>query len=115
MAKPSMQAHDHLRKMDSEKEQEQKRVKETLINEPLIRVSISPMYRKRLGANLPLTIGVETVTVPVDGQVYEIKESFGEVLKAHLSQIDKEEIRSEGKWRGNQGDVYPTGPIPGKT
>jgi hypothetical protein len=112
--KDSMTAHEYRLQLERQKEEEAKKAKETLMKEVDVHVSIPPAYRKRLGANLPLTVGVETVTVPVDGQTYKIKASFAEVLKRHLSQIDKEDLRADGRWRGNQGDVYPTGPIPGK-
>ena len=114
MPKTSMEVHEHARKLEKQKELEQKELKERILKEELIPVSISPMYRQRLGANLPLTVGVETVTIPVDGQVYSIKKPFAEVLRAHIHQIDNEEIRGQGRWRGNRGDVSPTGPIPGK-
>lgn len=112
--KDSMKAHEYRLKEEKAKEQLQKKAKEKLLLEDDVQVSIPPIYRKRLGMNLPLTVGVETVTIPVDGQTYKIKRSFAEVLKRHLHQIDKEEIRAEGRWRGNQGNVYPTGPIPGQ-
>ncbi|NCU41375.1 MAG: hypothetical protein EOM19_01460 [Candidatus Moranbacteria bacterium] len=112
--KDSMDAHKYRLQQEALKEKEQAKRKEALLKEEEVYVSIPAIYRKRLGKNLPLTVGVETISVPVDGQTYKIKKPFAEVMKRHLSQIDLEEIRSEGRWRGNQGNVYPTGPIPGK-
>ena len=112
--KDSMDAHQYRMKQEQLKEIEQKKLKETLLNEEEVQISIPAIYRKRLGKNLPLSVGVETVTIPVDGQTYKVKKSFAEVMKRHLAQIDVEEIRSEGRWHGNQGNVYPTGPVPGK-
>lgn len=112
--KDSMDAHQKRIQQEKEKELEQKRMKEQLLKEEEVHVSIPAIYRKRLGKNLPLSVGVETISIPVDGQTYKVKKSFAEVMRRHLAQIDLEEIRSEGRWRGNQGNVYPTGPIPGK-
>lgn len=112
--KDSMEAHKYRMEQEKIKEMEQQRLKEKLLKDEEVHVSIPAIYRKRLGQNLPLTVGVETITIPVDGQTYKVKKSFAEVMKRHLAQIDLEEIRAEGVWRGNQGNVYPTGPVPGK-
>jgi len=112
--KDSMDAHQKRMEQEKEKEKERLLMKEALLKEEDVHVNIPAIYRKRLGKNLPLTIGVETITIPVDGQTYKVKTSFAELMRRHLNQIDLEEIRSEGRWRGNQGNVYPTGPVPGK-
>jgi hypothetical protein len=112
--KDSMDAHQKRMQQEKEKEIQQKELKETLLKEEEVHISIPAIYRKRLGKNLPLSVGVETITIPVDGQTYKVKKSFAEVMRRHLAQIDLEEIRAEGRWHGNQGNVYPTGPIPGK-
>lgn len=112
----SLKAQKHLETMTRRKEKEQDNLKALLSNKNAkkVAVSIPPIYSSRLGSNLPLTLGVETITIPVNGRTYLIPEGFAEILKKHLHQIDLEELRSRGKWGDNRGDVSATGPIPGQ-
>lgn len=109
----NLKAQRHLEGLTRNKEKEQQRLKNNLISSKKIAVSIPPIYRRRLGENLPLTLGVETITIPVDGRTYMIPEGFAEILQKHLNQINIEELRSQGSWGGEQGDISPVGPVPG--
>jgi hypothetical protein len=77
-----------------------------------VSVSIPSIYASRIGSNLPLTVGVETITIPVNGETYEVSEPFADALKVYLSQIDLEDKRTRGNWQGLEGNVYATGEIP---
>ena len=112
--KTPVEAHDHVRKMEKQKELQQKEVKEKILKDQMVPFSIPPIYRKRIGANLPVSVNLETITIPVDGKTYKIPKSFANQARKMLVQIDKEEMRNQHNWRGNQGNVYPTGPIPGQ-
>lgn len=96
-------------------EQMHRDAKKKLVNTESVSVSIPRIYRSRLGSNLPITVGLETITIPVDGKTYNVKKPFAVALKRHLMQIDKEAARSQQTWGTfGSGDVSPTGPIPGK-
>lgn len=99
-------------KMITEKKQNE--LKAELASQEKVSVTIPSIYDQFLGKNLPLTIGQQRVVIPVDGKYYRIPKAFASVLKEVLMQIDKEHKRSQGKHGGLQGDVSPTGEIPGK-
>lgn len=107
-------AQDHLNSLERVKEKEQHELKMHLTNSKKVAVSIPPIYKKRLGSNLPLTLGLETITIPVNGKTYMVPEGFAEILQKHLHQINLEELRSQGEWAGEKGDVSAIGPIPGR-
>ena len=111
--KEALNAHSHVRSLEKQKEAEQRKMKEAILQEELVAVSISPIYKKRIGKTLPVSVGTETISIPVDGQTYKIRKAFAEVLRNHIAQIDKEETRADGQWRNNRGNVYPVGEIPG--
>lgn len=105
--------HHTVLKMKTEKAQSDLKIR--LANEEKVSVSIPSLYDQFLGKNLPLTIGQQRIVVPVDGKYYRIPKSFAAILKEVLMQIDKEHKRSQGRHGGFQGDVSPTGEVPGLT
>ncbi len=114
MFENNLRAQKHLESSTREKEAEQRRLREKLMTSQHVAVNIPPIYKRRLGANLPLTLGTQTITVPVNGRTYMVPKGFAEVLQRHLHQINIEETRSQGSWGGESGDVSPHGPIPGR-
>jgi transposase len=101
-------------RQEKAKEFQQKRTKEKLLVTEKVSVHIPVVYESLVGKNIPISVGLETITIPVDGKTYSVRKPFAEALKVYLSQIDKEATRSKQKFGGYEGDVSPTGPIPGK-
>lgn len=98
---------------EKQKEAQQRALKERLaLSEEKVVVSIPSIYASRIGNNLPLTVGVETVSIPVNGQSYSVKQPFADALKVYLMQIDLEDQRSRGSWRGEKGNISAIGEIP---
>ena len=69
-------------------EETRKSVAVTYKNEKKVAVQGSPMYRPYFGNNMPIIIN----DVPLDGQQYEIPESFAAVFLDRISRVD-EQIR----------------------
>lgn len=67
-----------------------KKVSEKYQKEPKVTVSGSPMYRPYFGNNMPIIINGVAVFVPLDGQQYEIPESFAAVFLDRISRIDEQ-------------------------
>lgn len=59
-------------------------------NEKKIPVQGSPMYRPYFGNNMPVIINGIAIFVPLDGQQYEIPESFAAVFFDRISRIDEQ-------------------------
>lgn len=59
-------------------------------NEPKVPVQGSPMYRPYFGNNMPIIINGIAIYVPLDGQQYEIPESFAAVFLDRISRIDEQ-------------------------
>lgn len=115
MFERTQQLQKELKRSEQRKELRHKEAAKRLASTTeKVAVSIPPIYRKRLGQNLPLTLGLQTITIPVDGKTYMVPKGFAEILQKHLHQINVEEIRSQGEWDGHTGDVSAIGPIPGK-
>jgi len=112
-AEEAVNAFQENRKKEKEKEAQQRALKEKLaVSIKKVSVSIPSIYASRIGNNLPLTVGVETISIPVNGETYEVSEPFADALKVYLSQIDLEDKRARGQWRGDTGNVYPVGEVP---
>lgn len=71
-------------------EDARRKVSEGYKNEKKITVSGSPMYRPYFGNNMPIIINGVAVYVPLDGQQYEIPESFAAVFLDRISRIDEQ-------------------------
>lgn len=110
--KSKMEIYAEEREREKRVEEKTRSSREKIINAKEVVISISPIYRQRLGNTVPLTVGTETITVPVDGKTYRIKEPFAVALKQYLMQIDKEADRAAGRWGTESGDVSGTGPLP---
>ena len=59
-------------------------------NEKKIPVQGSPMYRPYFGNNMPIIINGIAIYVPLDGQQYEIPESFAAIFFDRISRIDEQ-------------------------
>ena len=73
-------------------EETRKSVAATYKNEKKVAVQGSPMYRPYFGNNMPIIINGVAIYVPLDGQQYEIPESFAAVFLDRISRVD-EQIR----------------------
>lgn len=73
-------------------EETRKSVAITYKNEKKVAVQGSPMYRPYFGNNMPIIINGVAIYVPLDGQQYEIPESFAAVFLDRISRVD-EQIR----------------------
>lgn len=73
-------------------EETRKSVAITYKNEKKVAVQGSPMYRPYFGNNMPIIINGVAIYVPLDGQLYEIPESFAAVFLDRISRVD-EQIR----------------------
>ena len=73
-------------------EETRKSVAITYKNEEKVAVQGSPMYRPYFGNNMPIIINGVAIYVPLDGQQYEIPESFAAVFLDRISRVD-EQIR----------------------
>lgn len=71
-------------------EHKRRKVSEGYRNEKKVTVSGSPMYRPYFGNNMPIIINGVAVYVPLDGQQYEIPESFAAVFLDRISRIDEQ-------------------------
>lgn len=73
-------------------EETRRSVADTYKNEKKVAVQGSPMYRPYFGNNMPIIINGVAIYVPLDGQQYEIPESFAAVFLDRISRVD-EQIR----------------------
>ena len=85
-------ANLELSKMVNALEETRKSVADTYKNEKKVAVQGSPMYRPYFGNNMPIIINGVAIYVPLDGQQYEIPESFAAVFLDRISRVD-EQIR----------------------
>ena len=85
-------ANLELSKMVNALEETRKSVAITYKNEKKVAVQGSPMYRPYFGNNMPIIINGVAIYVPLDGQQYEIPESFAAVFLDRISRVD-EQIR----------------------
>ena len=85
-------ANLELSKMVNALEETRKSVAVTYKNEKKVAVQGSPMYRPYFGNNMPIIINGVAIYVPLDGQLYEIPESFAAVFLDRISRVD-EQIR----------------------
>lgn len=85
-------ANLELSKQVNALEETRKSVAVTYKNEKKIAVQGSPMYRPYFGNNMPIIINGVAIYVPLDGQQYEIPESFAAVFLDRISRVD-EQIR----------------------
>lgn len=69
-----------------------KQLASKLADEPKIRVIGSPMYRPWFGENMLIAINGVEIYLPLDGQAYEIPESYALEFQSRIELVD-EEIR----------------------
>ena len=55
-----------------------------------VAVQGSPMYRPYFGNNMPIILNGIAIFVPLDGQQYEIPESFAAIFFDRISRIDEQ-------------------------
>lgn len=85
-------ANLELSKQVNALEETRKSVADTYKNEKKVAVQGSPMYRPYFGNNMLIIINGVAIYVPLDGQLYEIPESFAAVFLDRISRVD-EQIR----------------------
>jgi hypothetical protein len=66
------------------------RLVETYKGEKKVPVQGSPMYRPYFGNNMPIILNGIAIYVPLDGQQYEIPESFAAIFLDRISRIDEQ-------------------------
>lgn len=66
------------------------RLVEVYRGEKKVAVQGSPMYRPYFGNNMPIILNGIAVYVPLDGQQYEIPESFAAIFFDRISRIDEQ-------------------------
>jgi hypothetical protein len=71
-------------------EVQRKKVSEVYKKEKKVAVQGSPMYRPYFGNSMPIILNGVAVYVPLDGQQYEIPESFAAVFLDRISRIDEQ-------------------------
>jgi len=59
-------------------------------HEKKVPVQGSPMYRPYFGNNMPIILNGIAIYVPLDGQQYEIPESFAAIFFDRISRIDEQ-------------------------
>lgn len=69
-----------------------KKLADKLANEPKMRVIGSPMYRPWFGENMLIAINGVEIYLPLDGQAYEVPESYALEFQSRIELVD-EEIR----------------------
>lgn len=62
-------------------------------NEKQVKVQGSPMYAPWFGKNMPIVLNGIAIYVPLDGQGYNIPESFAAIFNERISLIDEQERR----------------------
>lgn len=67
-----------------------KRLVDYYKNEEKVPVQGSPMYRPYFGNNMPIILNGIAIFVPLDGQQYEIPESFAAIFFDRISRIDEQ-------------------------
>lgn len=70
-----------------------KQVAQGYKKEKKVSVQGSPMYRPFFGNNMPIIINGVAIYVPLDGQAYEIPETFAAVFQERIARIDEQERR----------------------
>ncbi len=74
----------------NELEVKRRKVSEGYKHEKKVAVQGSPMYRPYFGNTMPIILNGVAVYVPLDGQQYEIPESFAAVFLDRISRIDEQ-------------------------
>lgn len=74
----------------SEKEKQRTSLAEQYKAEKKITVIGAPMYRAYFGNNMPISLNGILISVPLDGQRYEIPESFACVFNERINSVNEE-------------------------
>lgn len=74
----------------NELEHRRKKISEQYKAEPKVAVQGSPMYRPYFGNNMAISLNGVVVYVPLDGQRYEIPESFAAVFLDRIARVDEQ-------------------------
>lgn len=90
------------------KEKQRTSLAEQYKSEKKVTVIGAPMYRAYFGNNMPISINGIYISVPLDGQRYEIPESFAQVFNARINSVN-EEIELQ-KARSNVAANYESYP-----
>lgn len=74
----------------NQRQAQNRRLVDVYKGENKVPVQGSPMYRPYFGNNMPIIINGIAIYVPLDGQQYEIPESFAAVFMDRISRIDEQ-------------------------
>lgn len=67
-----------------------KELTKTYKAEPKVRISGSPMYQPYFGVTMPIIVNGIAIYVPLDGQPYEVPETFAGIFYKRLQDVDKD-------------------------
>lgn len=74
----------------TQKEKQRLSLAEQYKAEKKVMVMGAPMYRGYFGNSMPISLNGILVTVPLDGQRYEIPESFAQIFNARINSVNEE-------------------------
>lgn len=74
----------------TQKEKQRTSLAEQYKAEKKVMVMGAPMYRGYFGNSMPISLNGILVSVPLDGQRYEIPESFAQVFNARINSVNEE-------------------------
>lgn len=85
-AKPSRQKD--IRPEHVNERAAQKFMSEKYKKEPLVEISISPMYAQEFGNNHPVSLNGVRTWIPCDGKVYKVPKSFAMEIRKRIYAVD---------------------------
>ena len=90
-AQASLEAAQRLNNEEVEyKEKKRLSLAERYKAEKKITVVGAPMYRAHFGNSMPISLNGILITVPLDGNRYEIPQSFAQVFNARIRQVNED-------------------------
>lgn len=87
-------------------ENKKRTLREQYLAQKKVVVQGSPMYAPYFGQNMPISLNGIAVYVPLNGQQYEIPESFAAIFQERISRID-EQIRIRKAMSEVQSNIEP--------
>lgn len=92
----------------AEKERERKSLADHYTGEKKVTVVGAPMYRAYFGNNMPISINGILVSVPLNGQRYNIPESYACIFNARINSVNEEiEMQKQRSNVANNSESFP--------
>lgn len=67
----------------------QQRIAAKYLSEPLVEISISPLYANEFSKNMPIVLNGVRISLPVNGRVYKIPYSFALEARNRIAAVDE--------------------------